>query len=228
MRTTLALLLLLACLCPPPRADSIPFNAESMEAELAKGRERTVLTGNAVLETDDMVIHADRMELYGEDFIFARCSGSVRVSNEEKGLEISADRLFYNRRDKITRIQGNAVLEDRENEVVIKGGIIENRDTEDLVIVQIGVRILREDLTCRCQLARFFRKEDRLELSGMPVVLWKEDEYRATRIIVNIETDEIQLEGDVQAEVQYQEEEEGEAPGSGTDTGTETAGEEGE
>ncbi len=208
-KSPILLFLAFAFLPPVPAgADSISFNADSMDAELAKGRERTVLTGNAVLETDDMVIRADRMELFGEDFIFARCTGSVTVSNQEKGLEISADELFYNRRDKITRFQGAAVLEDRENEVVIKGGIIEIRDQDDLVLVQIGVRILREDLTCRCQLARFFRAEDRLELSGMPVVLWKEDEYRATKIIVNIETDEIQLEGDVQAEVQYQEEEE--------------------
>jgi lipopolysaccharide export system protein LptA len=99
-------------------------------------------------------------------------------------------------------------LEDRENEVVIKGGIIENRDEEELITVQIGVRILKEDLVCRSQMARYYRDEKQLELSGMPYVLWKEDEYRATKIYVNIETDEIQMEGDVEAEVQYKSEEE--------------------
>jgi lipopolysaccharide export system protein LptA len=181
-----------------------------MEADMAKGKERTVLTGNATLITDDMTIRANKMELFGDDFIFARCSGSVRVSNEKKGFEIQSNELFYNRRDKITRIQGNAVLEDQENEVVIKGAIIESRDEEDLITVQIGVRILKEDLVCRSQMARYFRDEKKLELSGMPYVLWKEDEYRATTIYVNIETDEIQMVGDVQAEVQYQSEEEGE------------------
>jgi lipopolysaccharide export system protein LptA len=130
------------------------------------------------------------------------------VSNEKKGLEIVSERLHYNRRDKITRIQGNAVLEDRENEVVLKGGIIENRDRDNLILAQIGVRILKEDLICRAQMARYFRDDKKLELSGMPIVLWKEDEYRATKIYVNLETDEIQMEGDVQAEVQYQTEEE--------------------
>ncbi len=188
-------------------ADSISFHADSMQAELAKGKERTVLTGNATLITDDMVIRADVIELYGEDFIFAQCSGNVRVSNKKKGLEIVSEKLYYNRRDKITRIQGNAVLEDRENEVVLKGGIIENRDKENLILVQIGVRILKEDLVCRSQMARYFRDEKTLELSGMPIVLWKEDEYRATKIYVNLETDEVRMEGDVQAEVRYQSQE---------------------
>jgi len=184
--------------------DSISFHADSMQAELAKGKERTVLTGNATLASDDMVIRADVIELYGEDFIFAQCSGNVRVSNKKKGWEIVSDKLHYNRRDKITRIQGNAVMEDRENEVVLKGGIIENRDKENLILVQIGVRILKEDLVCRSQMARYFRDEKTLELTGMPIVLWKEDEYRATKIYVDLETDEVQMEGDVQAEVQYQ------------------------
>jgi lipopolysaccharide export system protein LptA len=209
MRVVNLALLGLICLSPTlSLGDSISFSADIMEAELAKGKERTVLSGRAVLTTDDMVITADTMELYGDDFIFAQCRGNVRVSNEKKGLEISSDKLFYNRRDKITRIQGNAVLEDRENEVVIKGGIIENRDEEELITVQIGVRILREDMVCRAQMARYHRDEKLLELSGMPYVLWKEDEYRATKIFVNTETDEILMEGDVQAEVQYQSEEE--------------------
>ena len=184
-------------------ADSISFHADTMRAELARGKERTVLAGNAELVADDLMIQADIIELYGEDFIFALCTGNVKVSNEKKGLEIVSDKLLYNRRDKIARIQGNAVLEDRENELVIKGGIIENRDKEDIVLIQIGVRILKEDLICRPQMARYFRQEQKLELSGMPFVLWRDDEYRATKIFVNLEKDEVQMEGDVQAQVNY-------------------------
>ena len=114
-------------------ADSISFHADSMQAELAKGKERTVLTGNATLITDDMVIRADVIELYGEDFIFAQCSGNVRVSNKKKGLEIVSEKLYYNRRDKITRIQGNAVLEDREAPVPLRDAVANMRVIEALV-----------------------------------------------------------------------------------------------
>ena len=50
-----------------------------MKAELAKGREHVVLTGNAYLKSDDSVIYADYIELYGEDFIFALCKYNVKV-----------------------------------------------------------------------------------------------------------------------------------------------------
>ncbi|HUV06677.1 MAG TPA: LptA/OstA family protein, partial [Spirochaetia bacterium] len=183
------------------------FHADTMRAELAEGKERTVLSGSATLISDDLVIQSDLIELFGEDFIFAECTGSVRVNNEKKGFNIAADKLFYNRRDKITRIQGNAVMEDTKNEIVIKGGVIENRDKEELVTVQIGVRILKKDLIGRSQMARYYRDEQKLELSGMPVVWWKEDEYRATKIYVNLETDEVSMEGDVQAQVKYKSEE---------------------
>ena len=207
LRHTIVLWHLSVCLFLLP-ADTISFHADTMRAELAKGKERTVLVGNAELVSEDLVINADIIELYGEDFIFALCTGNVTVENQKKGLTITSDKLFYNRRDKIARIQGNAVLEDRENELVGKGGGIENRDKEDIILVQIGVRILKEDLVCRSQMARYFRAEQRLELSGMPVVLWKDDEYRATKIFVDLENDVVQMEGDVQAQVKYKEKQE--------------------
>ena len=36
-----------------------------------------------------------------------------------------------------------------------------------------------------------------LELSGLPVLFWKKDEYRASRIVMNLDTEEITLLGDV-------------------------------
>ncbi len=189
-------------------SDNISFSGDSMQAELASGRERTILTGNAYLETEDTIIYADRIELYGEDFIFALCTGNVLVINSEKQMEITCDWLFYDREDDLFRIQGNAVLEDMENEIIIKGGLIENRNEEDITIVQVGVRILKENMICRAQMARYFRDEQKLELYGMPIVIWGDDEYKATRIYIDLENDEIQLEGDVSAQVEYEEDEE--------------------
>jgi lipopolysaccharide export system protein LptA len=189
-------------------SDNISFSGDFMQADLAEGRERTVLTGNAYLKSNDFVIYADRIELYGEDFIFAECSGNILVINEKKGITITCEKLFYNRRDEILRLENNAVMEDTENEIIIKGGLIENRDKEDITIIQIGVRILKEDMVCRSQLARYFREEQRLELYGLPEVIWKDDQYEATRIFVDLENDEVTLEGDVSAEVIYTKEEE--------------------
>jgi len=63
------------------------------------------------------------------------------------------------------------------------------------------VRILKKDLSCRAEYALFRRADKVLELSGMPSARKDGDEYRAARIVVNTETDEIRLEGEVSGKV---------------------------
>ena len=46
-------------------------------------------------------------------------------------------------------------MADLKNEMVVKGGFIEDRDKEQLTIVQIGVRIFKKDIVCRAEFARY-------------------------------------------------------------------------
>ena len=195
------LFLLLLLLTSSVWAQTFSFQGERMETVLARGKERTVLSGNAEVQTEDNLIRADRVELYGEDFRYVACEGNVSISNEQKGIEVTCQRLFYNREEKVVRVRGNVVMLDEQNEVVVKGGYLENWEDSDETVVQIGVRILKEDLVCRAEYARYQRSEDKLELSGMPIVNWKGDEYRALKIYIDLNTDTIRLEGDIQGKV---------------------------
>ena len=188
-------------LVPSLWAQTFSFQGDRMETVLAKGKERTILSGNAEVQTEDNLIRADRVELYGEDFRYVSCEGNVRVSNEQKGIEVTCQWLFYNREEKVVRVRGNVIMLDEQNEVVVKGGYLENWEDSDETVVQIGVRILKEDLVCRAEYARYQRGEDKLELSGMPVVNWKGDEYRALKIYIDLNTDTIRLEGDIRGKV---------------------------
>ena len=109
-------------------------------------------------------------------------------------------------------INGYAEMVDQKNEVVVKGSFFENHGKDNITIIQIGVRILKasedESMTCRSEYARYNRDKNTLELSGMPVVFWKDDEYRATRITINLDTDEINLTGEVSGTIRSEEEEE--------------------
>ena len=192
---------LLLFLAPSLWAQTFSFQGEQMETVLAKGKERTVLSGNAEVQTEDNLIRADRVELYGEDFRYVACEGNVRIVNELKGIEVTCQRLFYNREEKVVRVRGNVIMLDEQNEVVVKGGYLENWEDSDETVVQIGVRILKEDLVCRAEYARYQRSEDKLELSGMPVVNWKGDEYRALKIYIDLNTDTIRMEGDIRGKV---------------------------
>ncbi len=181
--------------------DSFSFSGESMETVLIRGREKTILSGNAKVQSEDNNIEADHVELYGEDYRFVRCKGRVNIINKKKGIELSAHELFYDRHDKVVRVNGKVVMIDKKNEIVVKGSFLEYWEDREETIIQIGVRILKEDLVCRSEFARYLRDEEKLELSGVPVVNWKGDEYRALKIFVDLKQDTIRLEGDIRGKV---------------------------
>lgn len=184
-----------------PADDNFTFFGDTLTSVRAKGREQTVLTGNAGLVSSTTSIKADLIEIYGEDNEFAECTGNVEVTDSKKGISLKASRLFFNRKDDIIRAEGSAVMEDIKNEVVAKGNFLEYMGEDETCMIQIGVRIFKDDMVCRSEFAEYSRDTKMLRLSGMPVVYREDDEYRALRIIIDIDKDEITLEGRVSGRI---------------------------
>ncbi len=178
-------------------ADDFSFFGDSLSSSRGKGKEHTSLKGNAGLISSSTRIKADNIEIYGSDNDFAECTGTVEVIDNEKGISLKAEKLFFNRKDDIIRVEGAAVMEDIKNKVIVKGNFLEYMGNDETCLIQIGVRILKDNMVCRSEFARYNRKDDILELTGMPVVFWKNDEYKALRILVDLDKDEITLEGKV-------------------------------
>jgi lipopolysaccharide export system protein LptA len=192
--------------------DAWSWEAKSVTMKLAEGQQHALLTGAAVVETQDIRITADQVELFGKDLIYAQCQGNVHVVDAKRGIDLTSDELFYDRDRKVARIKGNAVMADIKNQIVAKGGFIEDRDTEQLTIIQIGVRIFKNDIECKAEFARYYRDTKVLELSGMPFVTKGADVYQGSRITINLDTEEISAEGGVSGQVQDK--------GSGDQSGT--------
>lgn len=203
MRVSPTLLVIVAglLLVTGASADDFSFSADSMTGSMTKGRERVLLQGNAVVLSDGMRISARRIELYGDDFRYAEATGQVSVVDDGRGLQLSTERLFYDRVDKLSRLSGPSVMEDRKNSVVIKGDFIENDDLREFALVQVNVRILRKNLSARSEFARYDRVANSLELTGSPTVRREGDEYRASLIRVDLDTDSIVLQGGVSGTV---------------------------
>ncbi len=212
MRFGPVFLFVLTLLAVGAAADTFSFSGDRTEVVLAEGRERTLLTGNAVVESDDVLIRADSIELYGDDFRYAQCSGGVYAETHTNGVMVTADSFFYDRETDTSRAEGDVAVDDPENELVVKAGYLESRDDGNILQAQISVRVFQDDLTARAQFLRYRREEDTLELSGFPVVYWKGDEYRATRIVLNLETEEIELQGRVQGSIVIEDDEGEEVP----------------
>jgi lipopolysaccharide export system protein LptA len=178
-------------------ADVFSFRADRMSGSRASGREVTVLVGNAEVRSDNLILRAERIEIQGDDNQFIDCSGNVWGQEEEKDIFFETDRLRYDRTLKIARLEGNSTLEDRQNEIVAKGRFIEYDDQAEITVFQISVRLFKDDMVCRSEYAVYRRNEKLLDLSGFPVVFKSEDEFRADRIRVDLDTDDVTMEGSV-------------------------------
>jgi len=136
-------------------ADTFSFKAERMSGTKALGREMTILSGNAEVKSDNLLLKANRIEIHGDNNQFIDCSGGVWGMEEEKNIIFHTDRLRYDRKLKIARLEGNSTLEDRENEVVAKGNFIEYDDESEVTVFQISVRLFKDDMVGRSEYAGY-------------------------------------------------------------------------
>lgn len=178
-------------------ADVFTFRADRMSGTKAIGKETTILVGNAEVRSDSLLLKANRIEIQGDNNQFIDCSGGVWGMEEEKNILFFTDRLRYDRKLKIARLEGNSTLEDRKNQVVAKGSYIEYDDRAEVTVMQVAVRLFKDDMVCRSEHAIYRRNEKLLDLSGFPVVFKKDDEFRADRIRVDLDTDDVTMEGAV-------------------------------
>jgi lipopolysaccharide export system protein LptA len=187
--------LLCAAICA--NADTFSFKADRMSGTKALGKETTILSGNAEVRSDSMLLRASRIEIQGDNNQFIDCTGNVWGVEEDKNILFQTDRLRYDRKLKIARLEGNSTLEDKKNEIVAKGNFIEYDDQSEVTVFQISVRLFKDDMVCRSEYAVYRRNEKLLDLSGFPVVFKKDDEFRADRIRVDLDTDDVSMEGAV-------------------------------
>jgi lipopolysaccharide export system protein LptA len=178
-------------------ADTFTFKADRMSGNKSTGKEVTILTGNAEVRSDNLLLKADRIELLGKDNNIIDCSGSVWGNQEEKNIFFRSDKMTYDRDKKIAYLEGNSTLEDKKNEIVARGRYIEYDENSEITIFQIAVRLFKDNMVCRSEYAVYRRDDKLLDLSGFPVVYKKNDEFRADRIRVDLETDDVIMEGSV-------------------------------
>ena len=99
----MACLLLVSSLC---FADTFSFAGDTLSSVQAKGKEKTILTGNAQITSGATTINANKIEIFGSDNRYAFCTGNVRVVDEERGILLSSESLFYDRQREVSRVEG--------------------------------------------------------------------------------------------------------------------------
>ncbi|EEV19759.1 OstA-like protein [Treponema vincentii ATCC 35580] len=179
----------------------ITFSADKMQGSGQKGQNSTALTGNAKVSVDSLNIYGERIELYGKDYRYIRASGNVTGEDAEKGFTFSAASLSYDRETEVAEFMGQAKVEDTKNKVETAAERIEYNQKNEIILLQMAVKLKSKDIICDSLFAVYNRNTSMLELTGKPAVKKGKDEFKAARISVDLETEDIKLEGKVSGSV---------------------------
>ena len=185
----------------------IKFSALSMQGSIKEGQNSTSLTGEAVVTVDTMEIKAERIEIYGKDYRYVKATGAVKGGDSEKGFNFSSNFMQYDREKELATFLGSTELNDTKNDVKITSEHIEYNQKAETMLMQFDVKILRKEITCTSMFAMYNRKSSALSLTGRPVVTKSKDTFKATKISVNLDTEDISLEGKVSGNVVDEKEE---------------------
>jgi hypothetical protein len=179
----------------------IKFSATLMQGSIKEGQNSTSLTGNAIVTIDTMEIKADRIEIYGKDYRYLKATGAVTGEDKEKGFSFSSNFMQYDRDKEVATFFGKTELNDTKNDVKITSEHIEYNQKAETMLMQFDVKILRREITCTSMFAMYNRKSSALNLTGRPVVTKSKDTFQAAKIAVNLDTEDITLEGRVSGNV---------------------------
>ena len=209
-RHSLCILVSFLVLAPlvPAAPVKITFSADKLQGSGGKGQTSTSLTGNAKVSVDSLNIYGERIELYGKDYRYIKASGNVTGEDAEKGFTFSAASLSYDRETEVAEFMGQAKVEDTKNKVETSAERIEYNQKNEIILLQMAVKLKSKGIACDSLFAVYNRNTSMLELTGKPTVKKGKDEFKAARISVDLETEDIKLEGKVSGSVTEEKEEE--------------------
>jgi len=182
-------------------SESIVFSANRMSGQAGNSNTTTTLSGNSYIKTETIEIYADDVELSGEDYRYIKASGHISGKNLKTNMDFSCDNLSYDRITKIAELKGNVNLTDNENEVKASAQIIVYNQDREVAVLQVKINLTQKDNICSGSYAVYYKKTQLLEISGNAQVKQGEDIFRAQYITLNMETQDITLDGNVKGKV---------------------------
>ena len=183
------------------RAETIRFSADSMSGSTAQDSEYTRLSGSAQVETASLQLKAGTITLSGTDYRIISAEENVQGTYLESGFTFKCNSLRYDRKTKVTVLEGAVSMNDTENDVQLKAEYIEYSQDTETALIQINVEITQDDALCTSAFAVYRKKTQILELSGAPKVKQKDDTFQAQEIVFDLRSREITLDGKVRGSV---------------------------
>ncbi len=188
----------------PLYAASLEFSGGHTSVSTKQGSRRVVLSGGAKVSTDDILLTSDSIELYGDNYSYVLCTGNVNASEKENGISFSSPNLFYNRSSGRISSDSWVEIQDTENQAALSGAWFEYDMESSLMKLQLMAKIIKVTdeglMVCRADSIEYNGKENTVSLKGNATVSWNNDTYSAAMIVVDLQTNDIQMYGTISGE----------------------------
>lgn len=181
-------------------AEKITFSARHMYGSASANQERTILEGNAVIQTENLKIRAKQIELSGESYRYVDATGDVKGTSDD-GFNFTCGKMRYDRKTGIVSLENSVELTDDANDVNGKAQLVEYDLNNEVAILQIDVNLKNKNSLCTGALAIYRKKQKLIELSGSPKIVRDGDVFKAQKILLDMTSEEITLDGKVQGSV---------------------------
>ena len=204
IRRLASAVLLLFVFSLPLFCSAISFSGGHTSISLQDGNRIVSLTGGASVDTDEVSIRSDSVEIYGEGYRYVSCTGNVQAKEKERKISFRSPSVFYDRQTGIVSSDSWIEIQDPENQAALSGAWFEYNMEKSLMKLRMMARILKVTdeglMVCRADLIEYDGKKNTVTLRGNASVEYKGDTYKAALIMVNLDTDEISLYGTVSGE----------------------------
>lgn len=182
-------------------SEKIIFSANHLSGTIGDKTDSTTLSGQAYVKTESMEISADEITMSGDDFRFIEANGAIKGTNTESELDFTCVHLHYDRETKIATLSGDVNLTDTKNDVNAKAQLIEYNQNTDIAIMQVDINLTQKDNVCSGVYAVYRKKDQTLDLSGNAQIKQGDDTFRAQEITLDLDSQEITLDGRVKGSV---------------------------
>ena len=184
------------CFC-----DKISFSADYMQGSASETNNKTVLERHAHIKTESFDINANLIELEDENYRYVTATGGVRGKSLNSGLDFTCDKLFFDRKTNLVYFEGNVSVRDDKNNVDAYSQLMEYDLNTEIATLQVNVRLNQNNSKGTGSLAVYKINDKTVDLTGNPKIVRGEDIFKAQKITLNIETEEILLDGKVSGNV---------------------------
>lgn len=186
-------------------AEPIAFKGGYTRAVMKEGRETILLSQGASVSSGSIHFEGQTIELIGPDARYLVGNGAVKISDTENNITINSTGISYDRESEQLLVDGWVEVQDLNHEIIATGAYLSYNRGEGVLIIQIAAKLLHHTdsgpMVCRADTIEFHRETKKLFLIGNSVVEWKGDIYQGSATTIDLESEEIEMEGSVKGTV---------------------------